>query len=379
MNKLQEGGLSELLSSRGGNHSAMAIGNREVVLESIFRRESVSQRQLMKNTGLKAPTISKIIRDFKGSGIVHEHGILESSRVGPKEVALGINNSYCFAAAMSMDHRGYELCLSNASGHILISEKIGPEVAYQDLLDTLPSRIKALTEKRGLTSSRFAGFGVSVSGVIDAASGVVLYSNALKMKNFNLRGVLEKKLGVPVLMERNLQCGAYMEQFHGVAKLHDTFLYYLLRRDEHGELEQSLGLVINRQSYRGSNSAAGEMDGFFAPVQNVPDAEVKDFDQFYASFSPALAAIINLFDPSCLVICSDEKALSDERFDMMKQAIFDRLLPVPGRQFSIQRSTLGIGGMLKGTCLMTVHRYLRSKVSDLSPAAEEKPCEAFVG
>lgn len=348
----------------------MAAGNREVVLESIFRRESVSQRQLMTNTGLKAPTISKIIRDFKESGIVQEYGVLESSRVGPKEVALGINNAYCFVAALSMDHGGYELCLANASGHILVSERIGPDVPYQDVLDALPARIEALSASCGIADRRFAGFGVCVSGVIDAAAGVVLYSNALGVKNLNLRDVLQKKLGGPVLIERNLQCGAYMEQFHGVAKQHETFIYYLLRRDDLGELEQGLGLVINCHNYLGSNSAAGELDGFFAPVQNVTDAE-GEWDQFYESFAPALASLVNLFDPSCLVICSDEKTFTQGRYDALERGIFSRLLPVPDRRFSIQRSSLGIPGMLKGACLMTVHRYLRSRVASFSQSGVE--------
>lgn len=337
----------------------MAAQNRLQVLELLLRNECESQRQIAQMAGLRASTVSNIVRSLKKIGIIRESGVLEASRAGPKEVALEIDPSCCYAAAVSLDLRGFELCLANAEGHVITREALPNKTPFAKLTKILPERIAALAETWKLSARRFAGLTVSVQGIVDPPNGRVLFSRSLGMENVNVRDPLQKALSAPVYVERNIQCGAYFEQYRGVARRHPTFIYYLLRRLGSLPLEQGIGMVIERNNFRGANSSAGELDLLFSPDENGTKGRISDL---YSALGRNLASVINLTDISSVVISSDDPLLTEEHFKLLQDEVLTHVLPVPGRRIEILRSPAAIEGLLQGALLMSVHRHLQKEV-----------------
>lgn len=64
--------------------------------------------------------------------------------------------------------------------------------------------------------------------------------------------VLRQSVDVPILLENNVNCAAFGEMHHGVAKGRDIFVFLQVG------VRVGLGIVINGKLFRGHNGAAGE-------------------------------------------------------------------------------------------------------------------------
>lgn len=342
---------------------AAADKNRLRILGLIARRRCLSQRQLALATGLQPSTVSNIVRLLKEQGIVRDGAPIEAERVGPKETELELAPESIWCAGVSLDPAGHRLALVNACGHVLAQESLPPGLDAEEIVPRIVEGIRGCAARAGLALNRLGGLGVSVPGVIDSEGGVVLISRALGLSRFSLRAPLEKALGCPVWVERNVACGAYAEHHAGVARGRDSFVYFLLRTDPEHPLSFGLALVIGEKVFHGCNSAAGEVDRNLlstAPFEKIALRQTDEakVDEFYEAFGRALTGIVNLLDISCLVLSSNDERLTGERIERLRAVIGAGLIPVPERRFDLLRSGMGIDGMMLGSALLALHRGL---------------------
>lgn len=349
------------------NHQKAAYQNRLRVLNLICRRHSLSQRQLALKTKLRSSTISNIIRDFTGLGLLREGMAIEDNRVGPKERELEIVPNCAWSAGLSISAAGHRLLILNAMGHVLTQESFQPGTSLKDLIRTLPERLAEITERFGLARIPFAGLGVSIPGVVNSETGEVLISTALHLRSYPLRSELAKVVTGPVWVERNVNCGAYAEHFVGATVDRDSFFYFLLQSKPGHNKSFGLAVMINERIFRGTNSAAGEISQELLPsLAGETPLEQNDaaIDAFYQGCASVLSGISNLFDIGCVVLCSDDQHLTPERFEAMRASLNQRLIPVPGRQIDFFRSTLNIDGMMLGAAFLALHHHLAKRLRE---------------
>jgi predicted NBD/HSP70 family sugar kinase len=81
--------------------------------------------------------------------------------------------------------------------------------------------------------------------------------------------VLRQSVDVPILLENNVNCAAFGEMHHGVAKGRDIFVFIQVG------VRIGLGIVINGRLFRGYNGAAGEAGRVPFPwsSKEVPERE----------------------------------------------------------------------------------------------------------
>ncbi len=351
---------------------AAANKNRLRILGLIARRRCLSQRQLVLNTGLQASTVSNIVRAFKEQGILRDGAAIEAERAGPKETELELVPESVWCAGVALDALGHRLALVNACGHMLAQETLPPGLPADQIVACLAERIPACAARAGLDPARLGGVGISVPGVVDSESGTVLISRSLNLHGFPLREPLERALGCPVWVERNVACGAYAEHHTGISRHRDSFIYFLLRTDPDHPVTFGLSLVIGEKIFQGCNSAAGEVDyNLLTPAltalkssrRQTPDGA----DAFYAAFANTLTGIVNLLDISCVVLSSNDDALTNERFDRLSETIAGNLIPVPRRRFDLLRSSMGIDGIIVGSAQLALHRGLAARLNQPRP------------
>ena len=100
--------------------------------------------------------------------------------------------------------------------------------------------------------SEIRSVGVGCPGTVDNKSGVIAYSCNLKMKNTELRAMLEKKLGKPVNLE-NVANAAALGEYAVNGDNADSFVLITLGTGVGG------GVIIDGKPYRGFNCAGGEL------------------------------------------------------------------------------------------------------------------------
>ena len=100
--------------------------------------------------------------------------------------------------------------------------------------------------------SEIRSVGVGCPGTVDNKSGVIAYSCNLKMKNTELRAMLEKKLGKPVNLENDANAAA-LGEYAVNGDNADSFVLITLGTGVGG------GVIIDGKPYRGFNCAGGEL------------------------------------------------------------------------------------------------------------------------
>ena len=100
---------------------------------------------------------------------------------------------------------------------------------------------------------KIIGVGIGMAGQIDFENGKVLFSpNMPDWKNVSLKNILEKKLGLPVLIDNDARCFVLGEAKFGAAKNYQHIVGITLGTGIGG------GIIINGKIYRGKNNTAGE-------------------------------------------------------------------------------------------------------------------------
>ena len=101
---------------------------------------------------------------------------------------------------------------------------------------------------------RTQAVGVGVPSVVDFLSGHVRSSVNLHMEDFDLRGVLQDRLGLPVFVDNDATLAAVAEAFdEGGRALVQNLVMFTVGTGVGG------GLVLGGKVYRGSTGAAGEL------------------------------------------------------------------------------------------------------------------------
>lgn len=108
-------------------------------------------------------------------------------------------------------------------------------------------------DKASLKRKDIAALGIGAPGAIDIKKGVVLNAPNLNWKDFPLSKVLTKEMGMPVVVDNDVNVGAWGEHQAGAGKGFDDLFAVFVGTGVGG------GLVLNNQIYHGSNHTAGEI------------------------------------------------------------------------------------------------------------------------
>ena len=118
--------------------------------------------------------------------------------------------------------------------------------------DKLLDQIAALVGKAG--DEQPVAVGIGVPSVVDFATGRVISSVNIPLRDVPLREVLGERLGVPVFVDNDATVAA-------LAEAHDEELHLVARELVMLTVGTGVGggLVIGGRSYRGATGAAGEL------------------------------------------------------------------------------------------------------------------------
>lgn len=109
-----------------------------------------------------------------------------------------------------------------------------------------------LTEA-GLSIKDIDGLGIGAPGATDSKSGVVIEAVNLRWNNFPLAKTLNNKLNIPVIVDNDVNVGAWGEFQVGAGKKQDNMMAVFVGTGIGG------GLIINGDLYEGTFGTAGEI------------------------------------------------------------------------------------------------------------------------
>ncbi len=125
----------------------------------------------------------------------------------------------------------------------------GGEAVFARIVETIAASLK----KAGVEASQLDGIGIASPGPLDSVKGIILDTPNLGFSNFPLGGRLEKELGVPVVLENDVNAGTYGEFVRGAARGFRHVVGIFPGTGIGG------GLILDGKLFRGATGNAGEI------------------------------------------------------------------------------------------------------------------------
>ncbi len=240
--------------------------NERTVLEAIRSGAPISRAEISRRAGISKPTVSLALQSLLEAGLVRE---ATSEPAGPRYGAVFFEPVPEAALVLGLDVGGRFLrgAICDLRGDT--RARLDVEIAGSDagrVLDQIGGLRERLVEATGLDGSLLNGAVVGVPGVVDAERrGIALATSVAGLEGDTFGADLDRRLGLSVTLENDVNLAALGEHWQGVARGVDDFLFLSIGTG------MGAGLVLRGELHRGHNGAAGEVD--FALVGLAQDVD----------------------------------------------------------------------------------------------------------
>jgi predicted NBD/HSP70 family sugar kinase len=227
--------------------------NEQTVLETIRAGAPISRAEISRRAGISKPTVSLALRSLVDAGLVRRadapsgpsYGAVYFEAVPEAALILGVDLGARFVRGAVCDLAGR----TRARQDIELGG-VDAEVALEAIADLHATLITTT----GLDADLIDGVVVGVPGVVEANGTLALAENVPGLEGRAFGEELGARLGLPVVLENDINLAALGEQWLGVAEGVDDFAFLSVGTG------MGLGLVLGGNLHRGHHGAAGEVD-----------------------------------------------------------------------------------------------------------------------
>jgi predicted NBD/HSP70 family sugar kinase len=228
--------------------------NEREVLETIRTGAPISRAEISRRAGISKPTVSLALESLREAGLVRE---AERGPDGPGYGAVYFEPVAEAALVLGLDlgARFVRGAVCDLAGTIRARQDVELEVAdAAEAVETIARLHASLLETSALDPSLVDGVVVGVPGVIARDGRLRLIENVSGLEGRAFAGELRDALGLPVVLENDINLAALGEQWQGVARGVADFAFLSVGTG------MGAGLVLGGELHRGRNGAAGEVD-----------------------------------------------------------------------------------------------------------------------
>ena len=229
--------------------------NERTVLEAIRTGAPISRAQISRQAGISKPTVSLALESLLTAGLVREAA---NDPAGPSYGAVFFEPVPEAALVLGLDlgARFLRGAICDLTGDIRARQDVEVEAVEGDhLLDAIASLEAALVGASGLSGELVDNVVIGVPGVVETTTGkVTLATNVPGLEDRDFRAEAEQRLGHPVTLENDTNLAAVGEQWAGIARGVDDFVFISIGTG------LGSGVVLRGEIHRGHNGAAGELD-----------------------------------------------------------------------------------------------------------------------
>jgi predicted NBD/HSP70 family sugar kinase len=228
--------------------------NERTVLDAIRAGAPISRAEISRRMGISKPTVSLALQSLLDAGLVREaaddpdgpsYGAVFFEPVPEAALVLGLDLGARFLRGAICDLDGEVRARQDV-------ELIGADAAA--VLDAFDSLRDSLVAATGLSEELIDSAVVGVPAVVELATGVVGLTSVEGLDGMHFGDAAAERLAVPVIVENDTNLAAVGEQWLGVARGLDDFVFLSVGTG------LGAGLVLRGEVHRGHNGAAGEVD-----------------------------------------------------------------------------------------------------------------------
>ncbi|MFH8463888.1 ROK family protein [Streptomyces sp. NPDC017991] len=292
-------------------------------------RAGMSRLELAERTGLTPQAVSKITARLREDGLIAEAG-RQASTGGKPRTALRLVPEAGHAVGLQVDRDELRAVLVDLTGEVVAERRAALDLGAgsEAVLDVLVDEAQVLVE--GPSGAAVLGVGVAMPGPLDHTHGVLHRVTGFpEWDGFPLRDALTRRLGVPVVLDKDTNAAALGLAVGGEA---GAFAYL------HLGTGLGAGLVLGGAVHRGARTGAGEfghqvvqLDGPPCPCGNRGCVEVLclaavargDIDEAARVLGEGAANLVGLLDIDLVLLGGRTVTAEPERFVRGVGAVLD--------------------------------------------------------
>ncbi len=227
------------------------------VIEGLVRRfGSLSQVEIHELTHLQRSGISEMVRDLVKQGRLVEAGRSDNS-IGRKRVLLRVNEEHGFFLGVGFDDEAVLAAVMDLRPRIrwLAREATRLEKGTNGLEQQLLSCAHEALRQADLKAESLLGIGIAGSGLVNSYEGTMVMSSTIEsFKHVPLRRIFEREFAVPVQVANFASAKAVAERTLGAGTMADDMIYV-----EYGKTGIGAGIISGGKLLHGAGYAAGEL------------------------------------------------------------------------------------------------------------------------
>ncbi|WP_306046139.1 ROK family transcriptional regulator [Nioella sp. MMSF_3534] len=351
---------------------------RQQVFEAIRQAGRIARIDIARETQVSPATVTAITSELLSAGLIEEitpEGDRTGAKRGRPRVALKVRGAAHLIAGIKISDRSATVILVDFEGQTVGEydhELPGPVMSPEEMVSLVMRALAGACNAAGRDISEVSGVGLGIAGLIDATRNFVHWSPSLDQRNVELGRMLSDAMPVPFYMDNDANLVAKAEQLFGEARNVSDFIVItieqgvgmgividgriyrgergcgaefghtkvqldgaLCRCGQRGCLEAYVGdyALLREANIRGSAQPEDDLSALYARAK-AGDAMARSiFDRAGRMFAMGLANVINIFDPS-LVILSGEQMTFDflygsDVLDRVKSSVVQVDAPLP--------------------------------------------------
>jgi glucokinase-like ROK family protein len=367
--------------------------NRHAIVDLIrFTPGGISRVELARHMGLTRAAVTSIVNDLSKAGLVRE--VESHYPAGRRPIVLEVNPSRGYVIGVDMGATHVTVILADFAAQVIaeVEEPLDISAGAEECLNRVDKIVRSLIFANGLKLSDISAVGIGVPGPIDIDAGMVIEPPIMPgWDQFPIRDYLKKLWGCEISLGNDAELGAVGEWAYGAGRGERNLAYIKMGTGI------GAGLLLEGQIYHGATGSAGEIGhitiedngpictcgnrgcleaiaggwaiareavtaaktnrrsqlALITPVESITARDVitaarngdltsqKIMIDAGAHLGTAIASLVNLFNPSMVVIGGGVAQMGDLLIDPVRKTVAERSLHMVSRSVRITSALLG--------------------------------------
>lgn len=259
-----------------GRPSVLRHTNAHGILRLLRESGSCSRADLVRASGLSAPTVTNVVKDLLSADLVEPLGEGPSSGGRPPDMLRFKAERGCLLA-VEITARNISFLLADLNGSeldrmevSLAKKKTTPEA----ICSLIGEELKGLLRKHRKSRDKLLSIVVGVPAITNVEEGSVLSISTLEgWRSVPLRAMLSKIAGCLVIVENDTNLAAQGEHFRGVAQAVKDFVFINIGTNV------GAGIFLSGRIHHGAEWSAGEIAYLRLPSTSRRQLTIHEFGE----------------------------------------------------------------------------------------------------
>ena len=385
------------LSSRTGSLESLREHNLLRVIDVLLAQGVASRAEIARQTGLSRTTVSTLVTELISRGLVAEREPTDqrdTTGAGRPPVLLALDRSAGAALGIDVGHSHLRVAVADLSQTILAQAERALDVdqSARDGFATATELVEEVLATAGVPRDRVINVGMGVPGPIRHQTGSVGSSSILPgWVDVRVGEEMERRLGLPVVVENDANLGALGEALFGAGRGAQEIVYIKVSTGI------GAGLIVGGRIHHGAGGTAGELGhllvdedghvcrcgnrGCLETVAATPglleqlsrthgtDLAIEDVIGLARGGDPgcrrviadagqhigrAVAMLCNLLNPARIIVGGDLSAAGDLLLDPLRGALRRYAIPSAAEDAEVTTGLLGEQAEVRGAIALAI-------------------------